>query len=276
MAHGSGTRTRRSGQKKNPKPPPIHAVCRDPEIPDLDSDPARDKNKIQRLHQLGTDISIAFKKCTGDPGDGADYIDPRTALAILLFRLSKTNLDLATIYGSALSQRVGFGSDGDTDEMAKKVAWSLYQAADHNMRLETRFKGMDWVRSHPESPVGDPLVRPCAPVSVPDVGDDAHQDDKIERLHQLGRDVSAAFEACTGAQFWTPDYLDGRIALAILLVYLASTNLALIEAQGSALGGVPGHGATTDLDRSAKFAAQKFLGEADHNVRMHVRYKGLA
>jgi hypothetical protein len=252
---------------------PPHTVCRDAEVPDFDEDNERNFRKTERLHKLGPAVAAAFAECTGTPQDGERYIDPRTALAILLHRLTKTNLDLVTVYGSALAQQVGGGSGTDTDEMARKVADSFHQAADHNMRLQTRFKSMYWVREHPGFASTAPGF--CDNGHIPDQGDDINQADKIKRLHKLGQDVAAAFAECTGTDYFSPDYIDARIALAILLVYLAATNLELIRLQGSALGGVPAKGAGDTLDRSAVMAAESFFAEADHNVRLQVRYKSL-
>jgi hypothetical protein len=252
---------------------PPHSTCRAEDVPDLDENPERNDDKIQRLHTLGAEVSTAFANCTGTPKDGDSYIDPRTALAILLDRLTKTNLDLIVSYGSALSQKVGGGSGTDTDEMARKVASSFRQAADHNMRLQTRFKSLAWVREHPGS--YDAAGGFCEMIAVPDQGPDNVQVGKIKRLHRLGRDVAAAFENCTGKDYESPDYIDARIALAILLVYLIATNFELVKLQGSALGGLPGKGTGGALDRIALMAAETFLAEADHNVRLQVRYKSL-
>lgn len=271
----STKRTRpRSGRTKAGSGP-VHSECRDPEVPDLDRDPQRQKDKTLRLHQLGADVAACFATCTDVPRSGANYIDPRIALGVLLHHLVRMNLELAKAQGSGLAQRVGLGSGNDLDEMAKQVAWSFYQAADHNLRLEVRFKDLAWVDAHHGQ--HPPIIGPgCRAEEVPDLGDPALQGGKLERLHRLGKCVADAFLKCTGSNPGSPDYIDPRIALSILLVYLVSTNKDLVDAQGSALGGGVGIGSGKAIDDSAMRSAEQFLDEADHNIRMNVRYKALS
>ncbi|MGH7778551.1 MAG: hypothetical protein ACREQR_01820 [Candidatus Binataceae bacterium] len=267
-------RKRAGGSTKSQSGDGIYPFCRDPEVPDLDDNPARHKDKTLRLHALGAEVSACFAACTGSPNMGADYIDPRIALAILLDRLAGTNLELVRAQGSGLAKKIGVGSGARIDEMAKRVAWSFYQSADHDLRLQSRFMDLVWSLAHRLPGIGDGGGF-CDQVEIPDLGDPAREDQKLERLHLLGKAVSEAFSKCTGTDPASADYIDPRIALAILLVYLASTNRDLINAQGSALGGNPGRGSAKPIDDSAKIAAQRFLDDADHNVRMHVRYKSL-
>lgn len=267
-----GRGPRRSSRKKAGGEAP--AICLDAEVPDLDEDAARQRDKTRRLHELGADVAGCFAACTAAPSAGTSYIDPRIALSVLLHHLVKTNLDLVRAQGSALAKNVGVGSGAQTDDMAKQVASSFYQAADHNLRMQVRFMDMAWVsanrgRHQPIVGVG------CAPVEVPDLGDPAQEAGKLKRLHELGSSVAKVFSKCTGSNPQSVDYIDPRVALSILLVYLASTNRDLVNEQGSALAGSVGRGSGTAIDDTAKNAAQRFLDEADHNVRMHVRYKSL-
>jgi hypothetical protein len=264
---------RGASAKKTASATPNAGWCDFAELPDLDDDPGRQEDKTRRLHQLGTDLAAHFIACTGSPRDRKNYLDPRSALAVLLQNLVKTNVGLVEVQGCGLDMKVGAGSGHELDVMAKRVAWSLYQAGDHNFRMQNRFRSISI--PHPE-PVDPDMGGFCLAAETPDLGDPELHDITMRRLHELGKQLSASFVVCTGADPASSDYIDPRIALAILLARLVRTNRDLVNAQGSALSGKPGVGAGKVIDQTARNAAQRFLDEAEHNVKMHVRYKSLA